>query len=168
PSLRAPGSAGRAAVLARFLRFAEPSHLPARRPPSGRLARALRPHGAGGRRLCAAAGRPARRRQRQAADAGGAHADRAPARPAIRIARGDRPAGRHDARLQGVQLSEGRAPPAVDMRAETPRERAARLREQIARYDHEYYVLDAPSVPDAEYDALFRELQAIERDDPSL
>ncbi len=54
------------------------------------------------------------------------------------------------------------------MRAETPRERAARLREQIARYDHEYYVLDAPSVPDAEYDALFRELQAIERDDPSL
>ncbi len=50
----------------------------------------------------------------------------------------------------------------------TPSERAARLREQIARYDHEYYVLDAPSVPDAEYDRLFRELQQIEQADPSL
>jgi len=50
----------------------------------------------------------------------------------------------------------------------TPRERAARLRELIARYDHEYYVLDAPSVPDAEYDRLFRELQEIEHSDPSL
>ncbi len=54
------------------------------------------------------------------------------------------------------------------MRAETSRERAARLRELIARYDHEYYVLDAPTVPDAEYDTLFRELQAIEHEDPSL
>ncbi|HEY0877760.1 MAG TPA: NAD-dependent DNA ligase LigA [Zeimonas sp.] len=54
------------------------------------------------------------------------------------------------------------------MRAETARERAAQLREQIARYDHEYYVLDAPSVPDAEYDRLIRELQALERADPSL
>ena len=42
------------------------------------------------------------------------------------------------------------------MPLQTPRERAARLRELIARYDHEYYVLDAPSVPDAEYDRLFR------------
>jgi DNA ligase (NAD+) len=34
-----------------------------------------------------------------------------------------------------------------------------RLRQLLTRYGHEYYVLDAPSVPDAEYDRLFRELQ---------
>ncbi|RIK94551.1 MAG: DNA ligase, partial [Burkholderiales bacterium] len=54
------------------------------------------------------------------------------------------------------------------MSTQTPRERATRLRELIARYDHEYYVLDAPSVPDAEYDRLFRELQELERNDPTL
>ncbi|MCO5100297.1 MAG: NAD-dependent DNA ligase LigA [Burkholderiaceae bacterium] len=54
------------------------------------------------------------------------------------------------------------------MSSQTPRERAARLRELIGRYDHEYYVRDAPSVPDAEYDRLFRELQELERADPSL
>ncbi|WP_348944605.1 NAD-dependent DNA ligase LigA [Chitinibacter sp. FCG-7] len=45
---------------------------------------------------------------------------------------------------------------------------AATLREQLNRYAHEYYVLDASSVPDAEYDRLFRELQAIEQADPEL
>ncbi len=54
------------------------------------------------------------------------------------------------------------------MRTNSPLERARRLRELLVRYDHEYYVLDAPSVPDAEYDRLFRELQALEREDPSL
>jgi DNA ligase (NAD+) len=51
---------------------------------------------------------------------------------------------------------------------DSPRERAEQLRALLARYEHEYYVLDAPSVPDAEYDRLFRELQALERDHPSL
>ncbi len=46
--------------------------------------------------------------------------------------------------------------------------RAEQLRALIARYDYEYYVLDAPSVPDAEYDRLFRELQAIEHAHPDL
>ncbi|HPU52615.1 MAG TPA: NAD-dependent DNA ligase LigA [Burkholderiaceae bacterium] len=45
---------------------------------------------------------------------------------------------------------------------------AARLSERLERYSHEYYVLDAPSVPDAEYDRLFRELQALEARFPSL
>ncbi|MCD6680710.1 MAG: NAD-dependent DNA ligase LigA [Burkholderiaceae bacterium] len=54
------------------------------------------------------------------------------------------------------------------MLPQTSHERAARLRELIGRYDHEYYVLDAPSVSDAEYDGLFRELQRLEHDDPSL
>ena len=44
--------------------------------------------------------------------------------------------------------------------------RATRLRKQIAEYDYWYYVLDAPRVPDAEYDKLFRELQALEAQYP--
>ena len=47
-------------------------------------------------------------------------------------------------------------------------ERAQHLRAEIARYDHHYYVLDAPLVPDAEYDRLFRELQALEVAHPEL
>lgn len=38
----------------------------------------------------------------------------------------------------------------------------------IARYDHEYYALDAPSVPDSEYDQVYRELQSLENLHPSL
>jgi DNA ligase (NAD+) len=45
---------------------------------------------------------------------------------------------------------------------------ARALREEIARHDHAYYVLDAPVVPDAEYDRLFRELQDIEAAHPEL
>lgn len=41
-------------------------------------------------------------------------------------------------------------------------ERAASLRALLWRYNHEYYVNDAPTVPDAEYDRLFRELLALE------
>ncbi|WP_373975115.1 NAD-dependent DNA ligase LigA [Chitinibacter sp. SCUT-21] len=47
-------------------------------------------------------------------------------------------------------------------------QQAAVLREKLNQYAHEYYVLDAPSVPDAEYDRLFRELQAIELANPQL
>ncbi len=46
--------------------------------------------------------------------------------------------------------------------------RAAELRELLARYADEYYVHDAPSIPDADYDALFQELQAIEAEHPDL
>src|SRR5919112_88250 len=46
--------------------------------------------------------------------------------------------------------------------------RAATLREQLERAAHEYYVLDRPTMADAEYDRLFRELQALERDHPTL
>lgn len=41
-------------------------------------------------------------------------------------------------------------------------ERAAFLRGEIERHNHAYYVLDAPSIPDAEFDKLFRELQDLE------
>ncbi len=42
------------------------------------------------------------------------------------------------------------------------------LRQLIDRYNYEYHVLDAPSATDAEYDALFNELKAIEADHPEL
>ena len=51
---------------------------------------------------------------------------------------------------------------------ETITARAAWLRTELNRYSHAYYTLDAPLVPDAEYDRLFRELQAIEADHPEL
>jgi DNA ligase (NAD+) len=40
------------------------------------------------------------------------------------------------------------------------------LRERLTRASHEYYVLDRPTIPDAEYDKLFRELQDLEREFP--
>jgi DNA ligase (NAD+) len=46
--------------------------------------------------------------------------------------------------------------------------RAAELREVLTRALHAYHVLDAPEMPDAEYDRLFRELQEIERANPAL
>jgi len=46
--------------------------------------------------------------------------------------------------------------------------RALELRTLLHRYAHEYYVLDAPTVPDAEYDRLFTELQALEIAHPEL
>jgi DNA ligase (NAD+) len=46
--------------------------------------------------------------------------------------------------------------------------RVRALREQIDYHNHRYYVLDAPEVPDAEYDRLFRELQALEAQYPEL
>ena len=49
-----------------------------------------------------------------------------------------------------------------------PHDRAQWLRAQIERHNHSYYVLDAPSVPDAEYDALMRALQDLESAHPEL
>jgi DNA ligase (NAD+) len=46
--------------------------------------------------------------------------------------------------------------------------RVAELREQIAGHDHRYYVLDDPTIGDAEYDALLDELRAIEAEHPEL
>ena len=46
--------------------------------------------------------------------------------------------------------------------------RAAELRELLSRYLHEYHVLDAPTVTDAEYDRLYDELAALEAAHPEL
>jgi len=47
-------------------------------------------------------------------------------------------------------------------------DRAAALRAQLHHHAHLYYVLDAPVLPDAEYDKLFQELQALEAAHPEL
>jgi len=47
-------------------------------------------------------------------------------------------------------------------------ERAEWLRAEIARHNASYYVKDAPEIPDADYDALVRELRALEEDHPEL
>lgn len=44
----------------------------------------------------------------------------------------------------------------------------ARLCEQIEQYNYEYYVLDQPTVPDVEFDRLFRRLQELEQTHPEL
>jgi DNA ligase (NAD+) len=43
-----------------------------------------------------------------------------------------------------------------------------KLREELRRHEHLYYVLDQPEVSDAEYDSLMRKLQAIEAEHPEL
>ena len=45
---------------------------------------------------------------------------------------------------------------------------AARLRAVLNEHAHRYYVLDEPTIPDAEYDRLFQALQAIEAAHPEL
>jgi len=49
-----------------------------------------------------------------------------------------------------------------------PSARAGKLRREIERHNRLYYNQAAPEVPDAEYDQLFRELQALESEHPEL
>jgi len=51
---------------------------------------------------------------------------------------------------------------------ETSKQRVIELHTQINDYNHQYYVLDQPTVPDVEYDRLMRELLAIETEFPLL
>ena len=51
---------------------------------------------------------------------------------------------------------------------EEARRRAEQLRKDLARNSYLYYVLDAPEIPDDEYDALYRELVALEAAWPEL
>ena len=55
-------------------------------------------------------------------------------------------------------------PPDVDKAS--PQARIERLRAELERHNHAYYVLDAPTVPDAEYDRLFLALQQLESTHP--
>lgn len=56
------------------------------------------------------------------------------------------------------------SPPPLDQ----PAERAAWLRGELERANYQYYVLDQPQIPDAEYDRLYSELQSIETAHPDL
>ena len=51
---------------------------------------------------------------------------------------------------------------------DTVRARIEALRDELERHNHAYYVLDAPTVPDAEYDRLFLELQQLEASNPQF
>ena len=50
----------------------------------------------------------------------------------------------------------------------TPQQHIRTLVQTLNRYAREYYTLDAPSVPDAEYDRLYRELEALEAEYPQF
>ena len=49
-----------------------------------------------------------------------------------------------------------------------PVQRATKLRQILAHHNHRYYVLDAPEISDAKYDALLRELEELEAAYPEL
>jgi DNA ligase (NAD+) len=51
---------------------------------------------------------------------------------------------------------------------EAAAQRAAELRTRLQQHNYLYYVLDNPEITDAEYDRLFRELQALEAEHPQL
>ena len=57
---------------------------------------------------------------------------------------------------------------ATTMQGPASASRARDLRQEIARHDHAYYVLDQPVVPDAHYDRLMRELVSLEEAYPAL
>ena len=73
-------------------------------------------------------------------------------------------------RLQGASGGRGDACARRRLIARARRAIPPRARPSCAsssrRHAHAYYVLDAPTIPDAEYDALFQELQAIEAAHP--
>jgi DNA ligase (NAD+) len=69
-----------------------------------------------------------------------------------------------DNKQQGFAFDE----PHPNYDLDSARARLIAIRIKLVKYDYEYYVQDNPSVPDAEYDRLFRELIAIESHFPSL
>ncbi|MCM2130010.1 NAD-dependent DNA ligase LigA [Larsenimonas rhizosphaerae] len=56
----------------------------------------------------------------------------------------------------------------MSARSCTPAQRVDTLRRELENASYQYYVEDAPSLPDVEYDRLMRELQALEADHPEL
>ena len=66
------------------------------------------------------------------------------------------------------RLSDPARAHAADAAPRAAAKRAQELREAIAEHDYAYYALDAPTVSDAEYDALYRELVDLETRYPEL
>ena len=50
----------------------------------------------------------------------------------------------------------------------SPEQQINDLRAQLNQYNYQYYVLDNPTVPDAEYDRIYKRLQALEQTHPEL
>jgi DNA ligase (NAD+) len=73
---------------------------------------------------------------------------------------------------RGISFRPAEATDYSEMSAKTspgdPRQEAEKLREEIRHHEKQYYVLDRPEISDAEYDALMRQLQAIETEHPEL
>src|SRR5581483_5108673 len=131
-------------------------HAHARCPPDARHPARLRSHGARGappRR----GGRTRRRRQRPRAGRRGALRHRSAARARPAAARGARPRARRGAGAARLRMTRPRAAA-----------RARELRGLIEHHNRLYYVEDRPEITDAEYDALFRELDALEQAHPEL
>ena len=52
--------------------------------------------------------------------------------------------------------------------SESAHKKIEKLREEIRRHEHLYYVQDAPEITDAEYDALLNQLRKLEAAHPEL
>ena len=50
----------------------------------------------------------------------------------------------------------------------TPKDKIDRLREEINRHNHNYYVLNAPQISDKDFDMLLKELEALEKEYPEF
>src|SRR5690606_15716950 len=114
---------------------------------------------------------------RAAPDSGDAHGRVAGARPRRRLTRiasagrfGDRRVGwaHQGDSMVGMGQARGAVSPASAHVDAAVAERAAALREQIRHHAWRYYVLDAPEISDAQYDALVRELEKLEAQHPAL
>jgi DNA ligase (NAD+) len=81
------------------------------------------------------------------------------------------PLGGTDARRRRVLSDQARRPRTVEsepMAAPDPATRAEELRTTLNEANYRYHVLDAPTMPDREYDLLFRELVDLEAANPEL
>ena len=67
--------------------------------------------------------------------------------------------------LDDLDLDDG---PTASVSEEDAASIVERLREVVRAHDHRYYVEDDPVIPDAEYDRLYRALQALEDAFPAL
>ena len=49
-----------------------------------------------------------------------------------------------------------------------PQEEVEKLRQTLEAYNYQYYVLDAPTISDFEYDQMLRRLEVLEAEHPEL
>jgi DNA ligase (NAD+) len=68
----------------------------------------------------------------------------------------------------GADVTGGAAAEGVEDVPADVRERHTRLAEELRGHQFRYYVLDAPTISDFDFDTLLRELEGIERDHPAL